>query len=337
MRILFCTQNQTLNVFSGLAAEMSKRLRIEESGFVVADKLFYAKFMRNNPDFERSYPCLLKEWEITDNPSGTPDMKFLREWEKKLAVENLFHVVLSDRRLAMGRHCSYTQDYSRRFSDNELLVILERAVKQCDQLLNQLRPDVIIGFISVTFLEFLLAKMAKARGIKILNLRPSRIGDRVYFADDLLDPTVEIRDLYARVRQSGSEKDGDARQYLEKFRATKGRYEGVVAPSDKPARRTGFLRGPLRSLVRQAANYMLYRSSGAYQDNHVPDMIKALIYGAVINPVRARRQKGWLSERYFDIREPGDFRFAFYPMHAEPEVSLLVYGRPFVNQIEVIR
>ena len=27
----------------------------------------------------------------------------------------------------------------------------------------------------------------------------------------------------------------------------------------------------------------------------------------------------------------------FFPLHTEPEVSLLVYGRPYVNQIEIIR
>jgi capsule polysaccharide export protein KpsC/LpsZ len=30
-------------------------------------------------------------------------------------------------------------------------------------------------------------------------------------------------------------------------------------------------------------------------------------------------------------------RYVFFPLHTEPEVSLLVYGRPFLNQIEVIR
>jgi len=30
-------------------------------------------------------------------------------------------------------------------------------------------------------------------------------------------------------------------------------------------------------------------------------------------------------------------RYCFYPLHTEPEVSLLVYGRPFLNQVEVIR
>jgi hypothetical protein len=30
-------------------------------------------------------------------------------------------------------------------------------------------------------------------------------------------------------------------------------------------------------------------------------------------------------------------RYALFPLHYEPEVSLLVYGRPYVNQIEVVR
>ena len=35
--------------------------------------------------------------------------------------------------------------------------------------------------------------------------------------------------------------------------------------------------------------------------------------------------------------ELGQLRYIFFPLHTEPEVSLLVYGRPYVNQIEIIR
>ena len=30
-------------------------------------------------------------------------------------------------------------------------------------------------------------------------------------------------------------------------------------------------------------------------------------------------------------------RYVFFQLHTEPEVSLLVYGRPYVNQIEIVR
>jgi hypothetical protein len=337
MRILFCTQNQTLSVFHNLDSEMRKTMPVECTGYIVADRFYYAQFIKSNPEFENGCSALVKEWELTANPTGEADLKYLSSWEKRLAVPNLFHVMLSDRRMVMGKNCAFSQDYSPRFSDQELLVILERAVRKCDELLNSLRPDAIIGFISVTFLDFLIVKMAKARGIRVLNLRPSRIGDRVYFANDLLDPTVEVQDLFVKVKENGSRFDEQARQYLEKFRATKGRYEGVVAPSDKPARRLNVLRGPVRALARQLANYRLYRASGADRDNHVPDFLKSLFYAGVVNPVRARRQRRWLSPHYFDLSSSERFRFAFYPLHAEPEVSLLVYGRPFINQIEVIR
>jgi len=337
MRVLFGTQNQTLAVFDALSEQLKTHSKIDEVGYVVADHFYYRQFVKSKPDFERANPILLKEWEITKNPSGKPNLEFLKHWEKKLGVPSLFQVVLSDRRLSMGPHCSFTQDYSRRFTDDQLLVILERAIIRTNEIFDRLKPDVVISFISVTFLDFLVSKMAQSRGIQQLNLRPSRIGDRVYFANDLLDPTEEFRARYLQALANGSEFKVEATSYLEKFRNSKGRYEGVVAPSEKPARSLGFLRRPMQSLKRQCLNFAVYLKSDVRGDNHVPNMFLSLFFGGVINPLRARYQKRHLTPHYFDLQQANENRLAFYPMHAEPEVSLLVYGRPFLNQIEVIR
>ena len=58
----------------------------------------------------------------------------------------------------------------------------------------------------------------------------------------------------------------------------------------------------------------------------------------MINPVRANIVNRKFKKNYIyenDLKN-GD-KYIFYPLHTEPEVSLLVYGRPFVNQIELIR
>jgi CDP-glycerol glycerophosphotransferase (TagB/SpsB family) len=44
-----------------------------------------------------------------------------------------------------------------------------------------------------------------------------------------------------------------------------------------------------------------------------------------------------LKERYIREADLQGLRYVFFPLHTEPEVSLLVYGRPFVNQIEIVR
>lgn len=44
-----------------------------------------------------------------------------------------------------------------------------------------------------------------------------------------------------------------------------------------------------------------------------------------------------LSNHYVRQSDLGQLQFAFYPLHAEPEVALSIQGKPYLNQIETIR
>ena len=66
-------------------------------------------------------------------------------------------------------------------------------------------------------------------------------------------------------------------------------------------------------------------------------MVRPLIYQTILNPIRALRAESLLSHNYVKTEDLKDQRFAFFPLHTEPEVSQLVYAQPLVNQIEIIR
>ena len=51
MRILFVTQNKTLDVFFNLAKEIKKDYPDAKFAFAVSDSLFYQKWIKRNPDF----------------------------------------------------------------------------------------------------------------------------------------------------------------------------------------------------------------------------------------------------------------------------------------------
>jgi len=117
-----------------------------------------------------------------------------------------------------------------------------------------------------------------------------------------------------------------------------GRYEGVVRPSDKPALKsnaTKFARADL--LFSGVRGYLRYRSSISASDNHVPDPLRRLYFTAWRNPKQARRIRKFFKDLYVREADLQGLKYVFYPMHTEPEVSLLVYGRPYVNQIEIVR
>lgn len=339
MNILFTTQSDSLHLFNELRKALTLQMPVGRTGFTIADSAAYGRWIAGHPEFEREGHVLLKEWDVTAMRQGKPDLDKLARYERRLGVEaGLFGAIVADRRLFMGPDCSYSQDYRRRFSDNELLMILQNGIEAVERLFDTLKPDVLVSFICVTMLEYLAFLVARARGVRILNLRATRIGDRVTIGSTLNDPAPEFAEAYTRLQAGASSPNAAAaREYIDKVRSQHARYEGVIAPSDRPALPVNTRKSALSAIAKAIGSGIEYRRSPARADNHVPDPTRALIFNALVNPWRARRVRRRLGPRYIGEAALQNARYLFYPLHTEPEVSLLLYGRPFVNQIEIIR
>jgi hypothetical protein len=340
VNVLFCTQSESLALFDTLRAALAERTPVERAGYTVADSAAYLRWAETQPHFESRGHLLLKEWEVTARPVPRPDLAVLARYERELGGEaGLFGAIVADRRLFMGPDCTYSQDYRRRFTDDELLGILQRGLQSTERLFDELRPDLVVSFICVTMLDYLAYLFAKARGIRFINLRPTRISDRVAFSGRLNDPSPEFAQRYAELLAGAvSPHLEDARGHIRRVREEHGRYEGVVRPSDRPAlqvRPDRFTR--LGTFVAAARRYLSHRRSIAASDNHVPDPLRQMLHTAWRNPRRARQARSLLTPHYVGTGSLPGLRYVFFPLHTEPEVSLLVYGRPYVNQTEIVR
>jgi hypothetical protein len=327
-------------MFEALGEALKRQMAVGSIGFNVADSAFYRKWVDQQPDFETRGHSIVKEWEITARRSGKPDMEKLSRYERKLGGHaGLFGAIVADRRLFMGTDCTYSQDYDRRFTDDELLCILQAGLEELESVFDTLKPDILISFICVTMVDYLAYLFARSRGIKVLNLRPTRIGDRVTFSMTLNDPSPEFADRYHRIlRGDTSPNRAEAVAYIKRVREHHGRYEGVVKPSNRPALKADTSRMLSYSGIKRAVtNYRTYRNTISFSDNHVPDPLRAMAFTALINPLRAKITSMYLRKKYITSEELKTSRYVFFPLHTEPEVSLLVYGRPYVNQIEIIR
>lgn len=340
MNVLFCTQSESLKLFDALCSASKTRLPVDQAGFIVADSMAFDRWLFERPSFEQEGHYLLKEWDVTARPLNKPDLSKLARYERELGGDaGLFGAIVADRRLFMGPDCASTQDYRRRFSDDELLYILQRGLERVEALFDQLKPDLVVGFICVTMLDYLAYLFAKARGLRFLNLRPTRIGDRVAFSELLNDPSPELAAHYQRLLSGEQSRfEEEARRYIQRVREQHGRYEGVVSPSDKPALKSNASKFARIDRVLLAIRaYWNYKNSIAASDNHVPDPLRRLYFTAWRNPRQARRTRELFKGRYIREADLPGLRYVFFPLHTEPEVSLLVYGRPYVNQIEIIR
>jgi hypothetical protein len=239
----------------------------------------------------------------------------------------------------MGPDCTYTQDYRRRFSDEQLLTILQKSLEEVERLFDELKPDLVVGFICVTILDYLVYLFARSRGVRYLNLRPTRIGDRVTFASTINDPSPELADSNAAINISRKSVYLDeARQYLHRVREEHGRYEGVIRPSDKPALKFNAHRLlKIGDVMSGLKDYYEFRRGIPYLDNHVPNPLRTRYFSMFRTPRLAKQVRSFLQSKYMDEEQLKGMHYVFFPLHTEPEVSLLVYGRPYLNQTEIIR
>lgn len=341
MNVLFTTQSAGLRLFDALGQTLVARGAAARLGFTVADRWHYSRWLREKPSFETAGHVLVKEWDVTSHRIDPPDYARLAEYEQMLAGPSgvgpgLFGAIVADRRLIMGPDCTYAQDYRRRFDDETLLRILQDGCETIERAFDALRPSLVVGFVCVSFLEYLAFLFARARGVRYLNLRTARIANRVFLSDTHRDPAAEVAATLTAERIEGADWDL-AGEWLTRARIAHANYEGVVAPSLKPAQRFGIRGSRIAAPFRFARTLVEYWASGAAKDNHVPSPLRAAVFKAVVNPVRARRVDRALRPLYVTQASLRGRRFAMFPLHTEPEVSLLLYGRPLVNQTELLR
>ena len=340
MRILFSTQSESLRLFYYLFQELKESDDAQKAGFLISDSVFYNKWLLEKPTFEKEKHFLIKEWEIVSKPFEQPDLKTLGNYEREIGGKpGLFGAIVADRRLFLGKNCSFTQDYDRRFSDSEMLCILQRSLGKIEKIFNELNPDLVVNFICVTLFDYLVYLFAKSRGVRFLNLRSTRIFDKIALYSTINDPSPELEDIYLKLyKQNESSFHNDAKKYLSTVREKYCIYEGCIKSEGKPILRNqkidfNYLKKGFKKLIQLLPS----NSVTLIKDNSVPHPLRRFYNNRFKTPLRAKKCEIYLKKIYLDENQLKNTNYAFFPLHTEPECSLLVYGRPFLNQIELIR
>lgn len=336
MKVLCVTQGQGLKLFHALAHELTNDTG-DKCGFVVTDSLYYKNvWLKDNHDFENKNN-VLKEWDLTSQRSLTIDKELVARYENELGGPGVFGSLFADRRIVMGPYCAFQQDYRRRYSDEQLYSILQSCLVGIDKFLNDFKPDLIIGFICVTPIEYLISLFARARGIRYINLRTSRISNYFLLGSTVLDPSPEIVDTYNDILSSDNPYREEALIHIDKIRQKKIKYEGVVPPSEKPPVMSYPLSSRVKGLIYGAYKQFFILNEEMKNDGAIaPPLVSEFIKNFLV-PFRAARLMKKLESIYVYPEDMKGESFAFFPLHTEPELQLLVYSRPYSNQIEAIR
>ena len=345
MNVLFLTQSSSLDMFYNLMQAMKEFIPINKVGFYVADSRYFKQFKQKYPEIESGLLFLLKEWEIIRDSRGIkPNISFLERYEKEIGQPYLWNALVADRRIYLGKKYAYAQDYRPRFNHERMMAILQVGLKRFESFFNEIQPNFIVSFQCVTLGEYLSYLFARARGIQILNLRPTRIRNYFYAGESILEPSGGLKKTYHQFLKNSIERSlkDKAFKYLQEVQSTHAMYEGIVEPSNKPPgnktlQKNLFSLLKVKKLIKLLVGEYKYRFGEYQDDNHISGYIGPFLSQRIIRPWQARLMDKRFRNLYVRIKDLPLLNYAFFPLHSEPEVTLSVYSKPYLNQIEAIR
>ena len=193
-----------------------------------------------------------------------------------------------------------------------------------------------MGTVQVDYVANLIANK---RQIKFLTIRHSRVGDRVFISDSFHDPDNSFKSYHSKSKFS-DESENFARSFINNFKNKKNLYEGIAKPKIGPiqsgVKYRKFLNfNFLKNCLSRSFSY--FKNAYLKMDSMTINPIKSFFYLKYVNKFLAFWVKINLGKDYKKTEKVIREDFIFFPLHAEPEVSIMLFGRPFHNQIEIIR
>ena len=301
-------------------------------------------YTRPSVDFLRSqtdvpYSTLLFDEEIHARyKQETPDPAYIDSLEREYGLPSLWPYLAVDR-VVMSNQLVREYPYDRpRYTHEEMLRLLQVYAKALTKFLDEERPDYVffgpIGSVSA----YLLYRMAKKRGIKTFALLMSSTRNR-YVLSETYDTFTGVNELFHGDRSALMRLPARvaAEAFLKEFRERPLPYFEKSTPAPQPVTRRSQLKflHPTRAaksfsvIARNIRDYLASEGRDDYSTIKPWDAIKDLVRRKARNLIGLRD--------LYDPFTPDDEDFVFFPLHYEPEISLLLQAPTHTDQLALIR
>ena len=256
------------------------------------------------------------QWFYRDYIKNTSnfDIGYLSNFEKKYGID-LWKIAYSDP--ILYKHNKYYQ-----FNHNQILSTLEQECKFFELVLNEVNPNFLILRITDSGNTQILQQMCRSKGIKILTLGFPRFGFRANISEELdtLDYETNLYD-----KKYNSKNWDELRNYLQGYaiqdKILKDNYR--VSKKNRFDASLEFLK-----LLLDPTYTNFYRNYGRNFYNSIFMELKSII--------QTNSRNYFVSKKFIRKINSGE-KFLYFPLHLEPERTLLVSAPYYTNQIELIK
>jgi len=332
MKGCFILQRRFVYIGHNIAVFLKEKYGVKDfCGYILLRPSY--NFLKSQKDI--NYTNLLLDEEIhKDFKKVKLDIDYLRWLEKEYGIPNLWPYLKVDRVIMSNQAVrEYPYDISP-YTYEEMLKIMQVKAKAILDFLEKEKPDFIFASVIGSIGVSLLYHIAKKKNIKIWVLLPTSMKN-TYTLSEHYSYFTEVEK-----KASGADKEPTAvsiekaKRFIRDFRSHPAPYYDESSPQKQPVFRYQqmkfLLPHNLLKIFLWTAKYIRHH----YQSDERHDYT----YQGPFNYIRdgiKRKLRNLIGNRdLLDKFNPTD-DFVFFPLHYEPEISLLLQAPSFTDQIHV--
>ena len=257
-----------------------------------------------------------KQWFYHDyfQNLDKPDLEYLSEFEKKYDV-NLWELVINER-------IFYRFNNTHKFSDDEILSILEHECKLFDEILSEIKPDFLIMFESTLHQHELLYKMCKKIGVKLLIFNQPNISRCII---------SEIpRKLDIEINLSEIPSSNKSFQELREYRKSFDTFNEIKNYKNK-------FKSSNSQLIKSFFKFILSKNENVETHYTHIGRTKFNVLKDEFSKKFKRKYRNSFIKNNLEREINSGEKFVYFPLSVDEERNLLIAAPYYTNQIEIIR
>lgn len=295
------------------------------------------EFLKNQEDIR--YTKLLLDEDIQRRYKDEPlDLAYLKWLEREYGTPTLWPYINVDRVIRFGQLVREYPHNTSPYTHEEMLRMLQVYSKALHAFLDEEKPDVIFSAPIGAMNTVLFYNIAKKRGIKNLIMAFPGIRDRIEVSEryDRLTFVEKIVERDHSKKVSEIPQYEEARAFIKEYRERPTAYSEIHEDSRRKFSRMQhfeFLHPArfLRAFMFAVSKFMEWWRNPLYRGDYT--YINPVNF--LVDSIRRKTRNLIGHDDLYDTYDPS-VPFAFFPLHLEPELSLLLLAPFDTDQIAVV-